>query len=197
MTHRAAVALRAAFAETVVEETVFRGELTLVVDRARIRDVLRHLRDDPTCRFDVLIDLTAVDLRPSAPCFEVVYHLYSTAHNERARIKVRVPEDDTVVPSACEVWPAADWAEREVYDLFGITCTGHPDLRRILMPDDWEGHPLRKDYPLTEEPVAFEGHEPKLPSAIIPHSATERATGNPFGSFEESPGRRKKEDTAP
>ena len=97
--------------------------------------------------FEVLVELTAVDYLPRSPRFEVVYHLLSIAHRRRARLKVRVEAADGV-PTVQRVWPAAGWLEREVWDMFGIPFDGHPDLRRILMPADWDGHPLRKDYPV-------------------------------------------------
>jgi NADH-quinone oxidoreductase subunit C len=123
------------------------GDWTVIVRTDRITEVARHLRDDPEAAFDLCSDLTAVDwpLRPER--FDVVYAVYSTRHRHRVRVKVRV-QDRQRVDSVSEIWPAANWLEREVFDLFGIPFTGHPDLRRILMPDDWQGHPERKDYPL-------------------------------------------------
>jgi len=153
--------------EQLRETHAFRGDATVVVDRERVVDVLRWLQDDPW-HFQVLVDLTAWDRCPLEPRFEVVYHLLSLSRRERLRVKVRVPGQDPVVPSAVSVFAGADWFEREVWDLFGIRFAGHPNLVRILMPDDWEGHPLRRDYPLTEEPVEFQGHVPKVPSEIVP-----------------------------
>lgn len=101
----------------------------------------------PALRFNVLIEITAADYLPRVPRYEVVYHLLSVANRLRLRLKVRVAADGAV-PSVQDVWPAAGWPEREVYDMFGIVFTGHPDLRRLLMPEDWEGHPARKDYPV-------------------------------------------------
>jgi NADH-quinone oxidoreductase subunit C len=124
-----------------------------VVDRAAIVDALRFCRDDAALGFDVLMDLTAVDYlkfpgREDGPRFDVVYHLYSLPHNHRLRLKVRVDEDDAVVPTAVELWPIANWLEREVWDMFGIRFAGHPDPRRLLMYEEFVGHPLRKDYPI-------------------------------------------------
>jgi NADH-quinone oxidoreductase subunit C len=96
-----------------------------------------------------LSTVTAIDRYPAEPRFEVVYHLHSIEHNERVRLKCRVRGEDSVIESVTGVWRGANWYEREVFDLFGIRFLGHPDLRRIMMPDDWEGHPLRKDYPIT------------------------------------------------
>jgi NADH-quinone oxidoreductase subunit C len=122
------------------------GDATAVVERARILDALRLLRDDPALQFEMLSDVTAVDLLPKAPRFEVVYHLYSIARNHRVRIKVPVPEEEPVVASAVPLWASANWMEREVWDLYGIRFEGHPDLRRLLLYEEFEGHPLRKDY---------------------------------------------------
>ena len=123
------------------------GDATAVVERARVAEVLRFLRDDPELAFEMLSDVCAVDYLPRTPRFEVVYHLYSVAKNHRLRVKARVPEDAPVVPSVTPLYPSANWMEREVWDLYGIRFEGHPDLRRILLYDEFEGHPLRKDYP--------------------------------------------------
>jgi NADH-quinone oxidoreductase subunit C len=125
-----------------------RGEAVVVVERDQIGHVLRTLRDHPETRFEQLTDLTAVDYLGRTPRFEVIYQLYSVTLNHRLRVKVPVPEDDPVVPTASDLWKAANWAERETWDMFGIRFAGHPDLRRILMYPEFEGHPLRKDYPL-------------------------------------------------
>jgi NADH-quinone oxidoreductase subunit C len=129
------------------------GDPTLVVERTALPEVLAFCRDDAALRFDLLMDLTAVDYlaypgREDAPRFEVVYHLYSIAHNHRLRVKAGVDEDDPVVPSAVPLWPIANWFEREVWDMFGLRFTGHPDLRRLLLYEAFVGHPLRKDYPV-------------------------------------------------
>lgn len=123
------------------------GDATAVVERKRVVEMLRFLRDDPECSFEMLADVTAVDYLPDRPRFEVVYHLFSVSRKQRVRVKVRVPEDDPSIESAVPVWPAANWMEREVYDLYGIVFQDHPDLRRILLYEQFEGHPLRKDYP--------------------------------------------------
>jgi NADH-quinone oxidoreductase subunit C len=145
--------LRTRFGAAVIETHAHRGDHTAAVERAAITDVLRFCRDDAELGFDMLSDLTAVDYlkfpgREDGPRFDVVYHLYSLTHNHRVRLKVRVDEDDAVVPTAMAVWPIADWLEREVWDMFGIRFEGHPDLRRLLMYDEFVGHPLRKDYPI-------------------------------------------------
>jgi NADH-quinone oxidoreductase subunit C len=125
-----------------------RGQAVVVVPREGLADALRVLRDDPATRFEQLIDVTAVDYLGRTPRFEVVYQLHSLAYRHRLRVKVGVDEADAVVASAVPLWQSALWAEREVFDLFGIRFAGHPDLRRILMYPGFEGHPLRKDYPL-------------------------------------------------
>ena len=123
------------------------GDWTVIVPVARLLEVARYLRDAPDAAFDACSDVTVTDwpLRPER--FDVVYCLYSTRHHHRVRIKAKAGEHEPV-PSVTDVWPAANWLEREVYDMFGVNITGHPDRRRILMPDDWQGFPQRKDYPL-------------------------------------------------
>jgi NADH-quinone oxidoreductase subunit C len=123
-----------------------RGEVTVVVERGGLLDLLRELRSDDALSFDFLSDVTATDWPDREPRFWVAYHLSSSEHRHRARVKVGLASDDAVVPSVVPLYPAANFFERELFDLFGIEFHGHPDLRRILMPDDWEGHPLRKDY---------------------------------------------------
>jgi NADH-quinone oxidoreductase subunit C len=145
--------LRGRFGAAVVDIHEQHGDATAVLDRGVLLDALRFCRDEPALRFDVLMDLTAADYlkypgREDGPRFEVVYHLYSLAHNHRVRLKVRLDEDDARVPSAVPLWPIADWLEREVWDMFGVRFEGHPDLRRLLMYEEFVGHPLRKDYPI-------------------------------------------------
>ncbi|MGH7354648.1 MAG: NADH-quinone oxidoreductase subunit C [Candidatus Rokuibacteriota bacterium] len=145
--------LRARFGAAIVAAHAHRGEATAVIGRARLLEVLRACRDEPDLAFDVLADLTAVDYskfpgREDGPRFEVVYHLLSIARNHRVRLKVRLEEDDAVVQTASGLWPIANWLEREVWDMFGVRFEGHPDLRRLLMYEEFIGHPLRKDYPI-------------------------------------------------
>jgi NADH-quinone oxidoreductase subunit C len=145
--------LRERFGAAVLDTHDHRGDHTLVVDRAVVGDVLRFCRDDGSPRFDMLMDLTAVDYlrypgREDGPRFEVVYHLYSLSENHRLRVKVGLEEDEPVVPSAVPLWASANWFEREVWDMFGIRFDGHPDLRRLLLYEEFVGHPLRKDYPM-------------------------------------------------
>lgn len=140
--------LRQKFAVGVGEATSFLTQVSIRVDADSIVAVCTFLRDDPAAQFNYLSDLTCVHypMRVEAP-LEVVYNLFSITRNERVRLKVSLAEGASVA-SVTGVWPTADWMEREVYDLFGVTFRNHPDLRRILLPMDWEGHPLRKDYPL-------------------------------------------------
>jgi NADH-quinone oxidoreductase subunit C len=123
------------------------AELTLEIVPAKIVSVCGFLKYDR--KFIRLSSVTAVDRYPAEPRFEIVYHLHSIEGNERLRLKCRVPGTDPVIESVTSVWRSANWYEREVFDLFGIQFVNHPDLRRIMMPDDWEGYPLRKDYPVT------------------------------------------------
>ena len=125
-----------------------RDELTICIEKGFIREVCAILRDDADCPFNYLADLTCVDWYPSEPRFEVVYHLLSIPKKERVRLKSRLDGSSAAIESVTSVWPAANHYEREVFDLFGVRFTGHPNLKRIMMPDDWEGHPLRKDYPV-------------------------------------------------
>jgi NADH-quinone oxidoreductase subunit C len=127
-----------------------RGEAVLIVPREAIARTLRTLRDHPETRFEQLSDLTVVDYFGASPRFEVIYQLYSIGLNHRLRVKVPVPEDAPVVPSASGLWKSANWAEREAWDMFGVRFEGHPDLRRILMYPEFQGHPLRKNYPLNQ-----------------------------------------------
>ena len=123
-----------------------RGELTLELAPENLLEVCRILKHQ--LRFERLSDVTAVDRYPAEPRFELIYHVHSLENNQRMRLKVRLPGGQPAVESATPVWRSANWYEREVFDLFGVTFLHHPDLRRIMLPDDWQGHPLRKDYPV-------------------------------------------------
>jgi len=133
-------------AQAVAEVTEFRGETTVVVPREHIRRAAEFLATDASLAFSFLSDITVVDRFPVEPRFEVNYHLVSLDRKDRLRLKVCVPGGNPIVQSVVPVWPTANWHERENFDLFGVRFEGHPGLRRILMPDDWEGYPLRKDY---------------------------------------------------
>ena len=140
--------LQTAIPGSVAHVSYWVGDWTIVVPVAQLLEVARHLRDAPDARFDFCSDVTATDWPPRAEGrFDVVYCLYSTRHRHRVRVKVKVGAEQPV-PSMTAVWQAANWLEREVYDMFGVNFTGHPDRRRILMPEDWQGFPERKDYPL-------------------------------------------------
>lgn len=145
--HIAVQKVREAMPQTVVEATSFRDQVTLRVSKENLLEVCFFLRDTPGLDFDFLTDLTAVDYPTRTQRFDVVIHLYSMTQNHRLRVKAAVGEHETI-ESVTPVWKAANWEEREAFDMYGIIFTGHPDLRRILLPEDWEGYPLRKDYPL-------------------------------------------------
>ena len=136
------------FPSSYIRDEDFRGDISIIVKKDDIFDILKCLKED--IAYNYLVDLSGVDYLKldESERFAVVYHLYSHKSNSRVRIKALVPEDETTIDSVCKLWKGAEWMEREVYDLFGITFIGNPDLRRILMPDDYPGHPLRKDYPL-------------------------------------------------
>ena len=144
-----AIARLLSWSPTAVEGVKFdHDEMSIYVERSSIREGCALLRDDSACPFNFLSDVTCVDWYPSEPRFEVIYHLLSIPQKERVRLKVRLNGDAPAVESVTSVWPAANFFEREVFDLFGIGFTGHPYLRRIQMPENWEGYPLRKDYPV-------------------------------------------------
>jgi NADH/F420H2 dehydrogenase subunit C len=139
--------LQAAVPGAVTHVSYWVGDWTVIVPAVRILDVARHLRDAPDASFDMCSDVTATDWPPRAERFDIVYCLYSTRHRHRLRVKAKAGEIEPV-SSVTGIWPAANWLEREVYDMFGVNFAGHPDRRRILMPEDWQGFPQRKDYPL-------------------------------------------------
>ena len=135
-----------------------RGDETVIIERSALESVCRFLRDDSRCSFEIMMDLTAVDRLEmnETPRFEMVYHFKSLTHARRLRLKVRLAEDDCKIASIHHLWKAVDWYERECFDMFGIVFEGHPDLRRILMYDEFEGHPLRKDYPIDKQQPLME-----------------------------------------
>ncbi len=161
--------LQGALPGAVTHVSFWVGDWTLIVSADRLLDVARHLRE---AGFDFLNDLTAVDWPPRAERFDVVYCLTSIAQKQRVRLKVHAA-DGQPLPTVTTVWPSANWLEREVWDMFGVPFEGHPDLRRILMPEEWQGHPERKDYPLEgpgelllenpEEWLKLRGAEPPSP----------------------------------
>jgi len=147
------------FADAIEKVVVDRDELTLHVKPERIAEVAQIMRDDESLRFELCSSVSGVDyLNSDARRLHVTYQLTSMTYRRRVRLEVAVPVD-VPVPSVTSVYPTADWQERETYDMFGVVFTGHPNLTRILMPDDWEGHPQRKDYPLGGVPVEYKGAE--------------------------------------
>ncbi|HJT66222.1 MAG TPA: NADH-quinone oxidoreductase subunit C [Pyrinomonadaceae bacterium] len=168
--------LKEQFGEAIGEASEFIGQLSVRVARERLVEVCEYLRDDAETPFNYLSDLTCVHYpdQVKAP-FEIVYNLFSIPTNERVRLKVKT--DDSVV-SVTSVWPAANWLEREVYDLFGIHFAGHPDLRRLLLPPDWEGYPMRKDYPLEFVENAWTAkHLPEMTDVQVEQLQQRRAYG--------------------
>jgi NADH-quinone oxidoreductase subunit C len=139
-----------AFLGKLTESYSQHGNETIVISCEDALTIFSALRDDSQFAFDLLVDLTAVDFLGREPRFEVVYHLHSLRLNHRLRVKIRVSEDDAVVPSVSSLWKAANWLEREAWDMFGIRFADHPDLRRILMYEEFRGYPLRKDYPVAK-----------------------------------------------
>ncbi len=156
------------FSDAITRVVVDRGELTLHVRPDRVADVAQHLRDDADQRYEMLLGVSGVDYPTQAERFHVVYHLTSMTYRRRIRLEVAVTAEDPHVLSVTRIYPTADWHEREAYDMFGIVFDGHPSLTRILMPDDWDGFPQRKDYPLGGVPVEY--HD-----ATIPPPDTRRA----------------------
>ncbi len=147
--------LRDRLGKDLLEVQRYRGETTLLLNPEVVVEACTILRDDAELKFRFLAALTAVDYWPEEPRFNIVYQLYSHEHSTYLGLRVPVQGKDPLVPSVEGVFPNANWHEREVFDMFGVTFAGHSDLRRILMPNDWEGHPLRKDYPLGYEEVQF------------------------------------------
>ena len=151
---------------SIVNETTSCGQTTLEVKKEKLVGVLSALKE---AGFTVLMDLTGVDYLNLEPRTKVLYWLHNPSNLERIRVVAFAKRGESL-PSVTSLWEGADWYERELFDLFGVLFDGHPDLKRILMPDDWQGHPLRRDYPLTEVPVEFKhGVQPKIPSEIIPN----------------------------
>lgn len=141
--------IKETFPDDVVEITNFRDQVSVIVKKDRILKICRYLHDEPALCFDHLQDLCGVDYHgKKEPRFEVVYNLYSVRYRHKTRVRAQVTADDPSIKTVTSIWAGADWHERECFDMFGIVFKEHPDLRRILLPEDWEGHPLRKDYPL-------------------------------------------------
>lgn len=153
------------FADAIQDATEFRGELTLIIAKDALQGICDFLKNDPDLQYNFLSDLTAVDYPEREKRFEMVYNLYSIPKRWRVRLKVNIGEEESV-PSVTPIWSTANWLEREVFDMFGVEFENHPDLRRILMPDDWVGHPLRKDFPLTREEIAFSYNKDRPPKMV-------------------------------
>jgi len=151
--------IQAAFPDEVLSVSVFREQPQVTIRKDRIVEICSFLQSDPELAFDFPASLCGVDYLGRDPRFEVVYNLYSTAHRHRIVLKAQVPESDPSVDTVTDLWVGVNWHEREVFDMYGISFNGHPDLRRILMPEDWEGHPLRKDYPLKGPEKEWSGYE--------------------------------------
>jgi NADH-quinone oxidoreductase subunit C len=144
-----------AFPEAVLDVVDFRGERTLVVEPSQIKEICRFLRDDEELQYDLLEDIVADDMLPAFPRFAVSYHLYSISKNHRIRLRVFVEDPEQGPETLASLWPIATWLEAEVWDLMGVRFEGNDKLRRLFLPEDWQGHPLRKDYPLGYEEVQF------------------------------------------
>jgi NADH-quinone oxidoreductase subunit C len=140
--------LKEKYPDAVLDTLLPQGDATAVIRPESLTNIVDFLKNDPRLLFDVLVDITAVDYMERKPRFSVVYHLLSLPFNRRLRLKVPVEEGNPVLDSLTPLWGSANWLEREVWDMFGIRFSGHPDLKRILMYDEFEGHPLRKDYPV-------------------------------------------------
>lgn len=159
--------LKERFSDAIAKEINFMGETTLEVKKEKVKEILAFLKNTPKPGYEVLMDYTGVDYIEPIKQTKVVYWLHNPTTYERIRLTVFAGRDD-ILPSIVDLWEGANWYERELFDLFGVRFEGHPDLKRILMPDDWKGHPLRKDYALTEEKVEFKHWaKPKIPSEII------------------------------
>jgi NADH-quinone oxidoreductase subunit C len=154
--------LQEKFPDSVLHANTFREESTVQIRAEALLSVCRYLHNEPDQAYDFLTDLCGVDFYPREPRFQVVYHLLALKTKNRLRLKVSVPGTDLHLPSVVAIWKAADWMEREVFDMYGITFEGHPDLRRILLPPGWNVYPLRKDYPLRgraeDEPTGNQNH---------------------------------------
>jgi NADH-quinone oxidoreductase subunit C len=140
--------LKARFGEQNLQVSEFRNELTIVVPKDRIVEICRFLKEDAELKFDLLADVCGIDMNTPEKRFGVIYNLYSLTNKFRLRLKTFTEEEDPKVPTVTGVWGTANWHERETFDMFGIVFVGHPDLRRVYMPEEFEHHPLRKDFPL-------------------------------------------------
>ncbi|HEY1372872.1 MAG TPA: NADH-quinone oxidoreductase subunit C [Candidatus Binatia bacterium] len=177
--------IRRVLGDAVIDAYTARGEDTIVIGRDGVVDSFKRLKEDPALGFDFLSDLTAVDyLGKKEPRFEVVYHLMSLGSGRRVRVKVPVAESAPEVDSLVPLWRAADWLEREVWDMFGIRFRGHPDLRRILLYEEFRGYPLRKDYPVNER-------QPLVPERPLKGTFVDTRSGNKLAQLKQQLERQK------
>ncbi len=156
--------LKEKFSNSILDVIEFREELTIIIKKEDLLKICDFLKNDPDLQYNFLSDVCGVDYPEKKKRFEVVYNLYSIPKRWRVRLKINVEQGESI-PSVTSIWEGANWPEREVFDMFGIKFDKHPDLTRILMPDDWVGHPLRKDFPLTKEEISFShnrGRPPKI-----------------------------------
>lgn len=171
--------LRERFAGRILETHAFRGDETIVISRGGLQEIFSILKEDAKLDFDFLTDITAVDyLGKKEPRFEAVYHLYSLRTKHRLRVKVPVPDEDPVVDSLTPLWKEANWLEREVWDMFGIRFRGHPDLRRILLYEEFQGYPLRKDYPVNQR-------QPLVPERELPGTFVDIRSDNKLSQLKQ------------
>ena len=158
--------IKSKFGDYIIEHDEFRGELSVTINKEKLVELMNFLKNEPDLQFDYLVLMTAVDFPKREERFDLVYELRSLTYKMVMRVKTRTKEDEPV-DSISSIWHSADWDERETYDMFGIRFNNHPDLRRILMPDDWEGHPLRKDYPLKGKPGDDSWLDKHLPEGLL------------------------------
>jgi NADH-quinone oxidoreductase subunit C len=155
--------LKENFSDSILEVVEHRSQLSLTIKKENLLLICKFLKDEPELKYNFLSDVCGVDYPQREKRFEIAYNLYSLAFRWRIRLKIKIAEGESIL-SVTPIWSGANWLEREVYDMFGVKFDNHPDLRRILMPDDWEGHPLRKTYPLTTEEVTFSHNKDKPPA---------------------------------
>lgn len=183
MSERVVARLKQQFGDRILEATHFRGDDTVIVAPSEWKSICLFLRDDPELQMDHFVDLTAVDYperEPELPRFDLVLHMRSLANRHRIRVKTRIGDGDSV-DSLCEVWPAANWAERECWDMFGLIFSGHPDPRRILLYEEFVGHPLRKDYPIDKAQPLVTYRDVEGTEKLAPFGPTE---GQPWGRID-------------
>lgn len=168
--------LKASIPNAIVNEITFLGQTSIEVRKENLKKTCEFLKQTIDPGYEVLMDLTAVDYLHPEPHTKVVYLLHNPTNFERLILTVMLNREE-IIPSVTDIWEGSDWYERELFDMFGVHFDGHPDMKRILMPDDWKGHPLQKNYALTEESVQFKhGVKPKIPSQIIPYVPCKQKT---------------------